>query len=360
MVEQIDLTIVPMDDWFFRISTCLTNNESFVIFDSSEVGKDIDVSEFINSNEIRVGIFSSGSTGKPKLLIHSLASLLGFNQSQPANWMTLYRPDRMAGLQAAIHAWKGGGCLYFLSSGTSYKKISGPKKRYLSNINYLSGTPSHFRQIDPELLKRCTSLNAVTLGGESVSQKDIDRIKLIAPQTRVYHVYASSEFGAMCTVKDELAGLPLSFFKGSVPRFRINNDGELCVKPFSVAVSVVNSKTSLRSYFKTGDLGEIQNNRFYFMGRKDSLVSVGGVLTSPESIESALANLSEVKSCRIVVKSNPMLGAILVAEVVPSNDSVTDESILHYFIGEPIWRKPHIIKFCDSIEISVAGKILRR
>ena len=177
------------------------------------------------------------------MLLHDLSKLANFKAQPPMKWMTIYRPDRMAGLQAVLQAWKAQGSLLFLNNNLPYDKLSDSEKKEISSVQYFSGTPSHFKWIDHEVIKSCKSLISIILGGEPVTQNDIQRLKVHKPAVSIIHIYASSEFGAMATVKDELAGLPSSFFEGHEPRFLINDCGELFVKPFSTAVNLESNRS---------------------------------------------------------------------------------------------------------------------
>ena len=355
MIHKFDLNSNSYDVWFEKIVDFLREKDSLVIYDSSEQNLNQDFYEQFDSKKNQIGIFSSGSTGRPKLLIHSIDDLLSFKAKEKINWSTFYRPDRMAGLQAILHAWKSKGDLIFLDAKCSLSNLSEKVFDKLKYIDSLSGTPSQFRHFDKEFFRHMKSLKSITLGGEAVEQADINLLKSLSNGAKIYQIYASSEYGAMCTVKDEIEGLPTKFFKGENPRFKISDKNEILVKPFTVAK---NHKSS-NNYFATGDLVELHNDRYYFVGRSDNRVSVGGVLVSPEKIEKSLREMPEVTNCRVIVKKNPILGSIMVGEVVPSTSAITEEEILKKYANEPIWKKPHKLKFCDSIPVSDAGKVKR-
>ena len=76
------------------------------------------------------------------------------------------------------------------------------------------------------------------------------------------------------------------------------------------------------------------DERVFFDGRKDLKVSVGGNLVSPELIEKRLNALDEVLDCRVLAKKNPILGHLLVAEIVPADSRVKSDVIIEKFDKE--------------------------
>ena len=356
-MKIFNLADVTREGWYSSIIEAIESCDSIVIYDSDQI--DINNYQITDLPTDVVGLFSSGTSGRPKLIFHDIEKLSIRKHHPPSFWGTFYRPDRMAGIQAIMHAWKTDSDLYFFNSNESWDTSSNKDKKAYRNIDFLSGTPSHFRRFDSNILLKCSKLKSITLGGEAVNSIDITNIKFARKNLKINQVYASSEFGAMCSVKDELPGLPLKFFEGSNPRFRISSEGELCVKPFAKAVNLALTKSEFRGYYATGDLVSLMGERVFFDGRKDLKVSVGGNLVSPELIEKRLNALDEVLDCRVLAKKNPILGHLLIAEIVPADSKVKSDVIIEKFDKEPIWSKPHIIKMCEAIPINVSGKINR-
>ena len=74
-----------------------------------------------------------------------------------------------------------------------------------------SGTPTFWRQLllfapDDEL--SACRLEQITMGGEAVTQGLLDQLSGLFPQTRLVHIYASTELGRLFSVTDKRAGFP--------------------------------------------------------------------------------------------------------------------------------------------------------
>ncbi|MDR3613792.1 MAG: class I adenylate-forming enzyme family protein [Candidatus Obscuribacterales bacterium] len=68
-------------------------------------------------------------------------------------------------------------------------------------------------------------------------------------------------------------------------------------------------------YF-TGDYGRLEDGYLFVAGRKDDIVTVGGVVVYAAEVEAALRNYLEVKDVAVTAVSNKRLGQIVKASVV--------------------------------------------
>jgi acyl-coenzyme A synthetase/AMP-(fatty) acid ligase len=72
-------------------------------------------------------------------------------------------------------------------------------------------------------------------------------------------------------------------------------------------------------WWATGDLVEISGDRVVFRGRSSDVINVGGHKVDPLPIESRITALERVAMARVFGRPNPVMGAIVAAEVVPAN-----------------------------------------
>jgi len=348
-VRWFNLDSLNRGNWFDDLKKVIESGDSIAIYKSS----DIDVSQLElpeTTPQQTIAIFSGGTTGAPKLVFHPVSELLSAPKKPSLILGTFYSPDRMAGLQALIHGLKSGNAVFFIDpSGTDLRsEHPGVKK-----ITHLSATPSQMRVFDLRILLAFSELRAITLGGEPVTPKDIAGLKEVLPDLKIYQIYASSEFGQMCSVRDEKPGLPLEYFKDPSPRFNISADGELLYR---------SHLKSNAQFCPTGDLVSISEGRVYFVGRKDLQVSVGGVLRSPEAIETAIKAWPEVDDCVVKIKTSALMGSILVAEVIANRaHEALAVSDLHKRMMElPPNKQAQMIKQVDRFKLNAAGKVARR
>ena len=343
-MNWLDLDEIPRSLWFEVLRKSLDEGFSFAVCKTSE----IDTARVLlptGSAEQQIGIFSGGTTGDPKLIRHSVERLLGVPSKPEMVLATFYSPDRMAGLQALVHGIKSRNPVYFLSLPLASGDISAEMS---AGVTHISATPSQMRFIDLGVLHQFNALQAITLGGEAVTTTDIRRITSELPRVRVYQIYASSEFGQMCTVRDEKPGLPQAYFNGENRRFEIAKDGELLFRP-----------REGESFLPTGDLVRVERGRVLFTGRKDLLVSVGGILRNPKEIEAIIEGWPEVAMCIVKNKRSVMTGSVLIAEVLLESE-VEIPILYQRMMALPPNQQAQIIRKVSEFEMTPAGKFARR
>ncbi len=105
---------------------------------------------------------------------------------------------------------------------------------------------------------------------------------------------------------------------------------------------------------------ERQGDRVYFLGRGDSVISVGGVKPTPEEVEAVLLKVPGVVEGRVFGVKNPITGYLVGAEIVPEAGAGV-EQLREALLGaaraqlEP-YKVPRVLRFVESIWVSEAGK----
>src|SRR6185503_4665956 len=69
-------------------------------------------------------------------------------------------------------------------------------------------------------------------------------------------------------------------------------------------------------FVDTGDILEKRGERYYFVGRKNGIINVGGLKVHPEEVEAVINRHPHVTMSRVRARKNPITGSIVVAEVV--------------------------------------------
>jgi acyl-CoA synthetase (AMP-forming)/AMP-acid ligase II len=323
--------------------------------------------EFLDSKWI---IPTSGTTGQPKLVKHSLTSMTRTLKTNVAAGKTLcwgltYELTRFAGLQVFLQSITTGACLSVPTDGSSVLT----KLRFFvrCNVNIISATPSFWRAALMASDTDHLNLRRITLGGEIADKNILNALRSKFPNSKIVHIYASTEAGVGFSVQDCRPGFPVEYLKSSVDGVQIQvEDGKLFIKSKSLSDGYVNKDFPLtvNGFLDTGDLVEISEDRVLFLGRASGLINIGGNKVYPEVIESSLMAHPEVKDCRVYAKSNPILGNLICADIV-TEISDSEFGLL----------KKALIKFCDNrlanyqtprlfkkvvlIEKNNAGKIIR-
>jgi acyl-coenzyme A synthetase/AMP-(fatty) acid ligase len=317
-------------------------------------------------------LLTSGTTGLPKLTLHTLASLtgaIGYASTPGVVWATFYDIRRYGGLQIFLRAILSGASLV-LSSAKE------PIADYLvragsCGVTHISGTPSHWRR---ELMSPAADRIApqyIRLSGEIVDQGILNQLQSFYPHAKIGHAFASTEAGVAFDVNDGLAGFPAKFIEqpGAGVEMKVE-DGSLRIRSGRTAERYLgNIEKTIRGadgFVDTGDMLELRGDRYYFAGRRDGVINVGGLKVHPEEVEAVINRHSQVRMCLVHTRKNAITGALVVADVVLDKDLSTEpagelrQEILQLCRGTLARHKvPAMINFVPALTVAETGKMAR-
>ncbi|MEU5550400.1 AMP-binding protein [Micromonospora sp. NPDC047793] len=263
----------------------------------------------------RLWLLTSGTTGRPKRVGHTLESVTTVRGAQPGRtWLCPYAPGTYAWWQVVTLALTQPG--QHLVVVEPERLDDWPALAAAHGVDAASGTPTFWRRAlhrDPEALAR-VPLRQLTLGGEPVDQAILDRLREVFPAARISWIYASSEVGAAIVVHDGRAGFPVEWLDRSAPeRPTIGlRDGEL-------VVTSPHHGVGLAGPVRTGDRARIVDGRVLITGRLDTdEINVGGSKVSAGLVRDVLTAHPRVAWARVTGRRAPLLGHMVVAEVVPA------------------------------------------
>ncbi|HUB94704.1 MAG TPA: AMP-binding protein, partial [Stellaceae bacterium] len=258
-------------------------------------------------------LLTSGTTGVPKLVVHSLASLAGPTRAgaglgQSGIWSTFYDIRRYGGLVVFLRALLGG-CSLILSdaeeSTADFLTRVGAR-----GVTHITGTPSHWRRVLMSPAARKITPRYVRMSGEIADQAILDHLGAFYAEAGVSHAFASTEAGTAFEVDDGLAGFPARFFG--------RPDSEAELKVVDGTLRIRSSRTAARyldeaaarlvdpeGFVDTGDLVERRGDRFYFVGRRDGIINVGGFKVLPEEVEAVLNAHPGVEMSLVKARRSP-------------------------------------------------------
>ncbi|MGB1311423.1 MAG: class I adenylate-forming enzyme family protein [Leucothrix sp.] len=116
-------------------------------------------------------------------------------------------------------------------------------------------------------------------------------------------------------------------------------------------------------WFKTGDLGRIDNEGFLFIvGRSKEVISVGGMKFFPQEVERVLEQHPNVKAAWVAPEKDLHLGELSVANIVfndPLNPPATD--VLAAFCSASLaqYKVPKRFIPVDQLNYTASGKLIR-
>ncbi|HTR35287.1 MAG TPA: class I adenylate-forming enzyme family protein [Bryobacteraceae bacterium] len=322
-------------------------------------------------------LLTSGTTGRPKMVVHTLASLTGaIEQSSPAAssvvWSTFYDIRRYGGLQIFLRAVLTGASLVLSSSEESTADFL--TRAGAHGVTHISGTPSHWRRALMSGSAQNLNPQYVRLSGEIADQAILDHLRTFYPQAKVAHAFASTEAGVAFDVRDGLAGFPASVIGSGIGGVDMKvEDGSLRIRSARTAARYIGPHAGTLAdadgFIDTGDMLELRDGRYYFVGRRDGVINVGGLKVHPEEVEAVINQHPGVQMCLVRARKNSLTGALVVADVVlrappdTLNGQVreTEQEILQLCRATlPRHKVPAAIRFVSGLEVASTGKISRQ
>jgi acyl-coenzyme A synthetase/AMP-(fatty) acid ligase len=322
-------------------------------------------------------LLTSGTTGAPKMVSHSFASLTapivgGTRPDGDVVWGTFYDIRRYGGLQIFFRALLGRGS--FVLSGADEPVGDFLVRLGSHGATHVSGTPSHWRRALMSPHARAIAPRYVRLSGEVADQGILNALSTFYPQARVGHAFASTEAGVGFEVNDGLEGFPASLL-GAPGNVQIKiHDGSLRLRSARNAVGYLGEEhralTDDEGFVDTGDVVERRGDRYYFLGRKNFVINVGGLKVYPEEVEAAINRHPAVRMSMVRPRRSPITGALVAADIVLKRefDRATPIGSLVDYRQEILQicherlaphKVPATIRFVPALDIAAAGKLAR-
>ena len=341
--------------------------------------------------------YTSGSTGKPKgvLLTHRgqiwNADIVRKTQLIDETERALVAVPvyhKNAGMTLKIHLMAGGSAVV-LPAFESHEVIAAIEKY---RCTYIGGVPAMYRLLinDTESLAKhdVSSLRYATAGSADVPED------LVAAFEQVFGApigegYGLTEGGPDVILAPRWGIRKIGSIGPPLPDCEVRlvdpNDperdvetgetGEMITRNPGVALGFyklpeVTSRKIRAGWLHTGDLMRRDaDNYFYFVGRKDDMINVGGENVYPKEVEDILMQHEAVRDVAVVSVPHEVKGEVPVAFIVlhagdgrgADGDAVTEEEIKDFFLQRgPAYGHPRRVYFRSALPLSGTGKLDRK
>jgi acyl-coenzyme A synthetase/AMP-(fatty) acid ligase len=321
-------------------------------------------------------LLTSGTTGLPKLVVHTLESLAGAIQpaapsAKPVVWSTFYDIRRYGGLQILLRAVLTRATLVL--SGAQEPISAFLARAAAHGVTHISGTPSHWRRALMSPSAHLIAPEYVRLSGEIADQSILNKLASFYPQARIIHAFASTEAGVAFEVTDGMAGFPEATLE-QTPNVEMKcQDGSLRIRSSRNARCYLGEQAPIlkdaNGFVDSGDMLELRDGRFHFVGRRDGVINIGGLKVHPEEIESVINRHPAVRMSLVRTKKSPITGALVIADVVLQGSSQGEEASARALQEDILLlcretlsshKIPAAINFIPDLNIAESGKLLRR
>lgn len=178
-------------------------------------------------------------------------------------------------------------------------------------------------------------LRIIVCGGAFLDPVYIDRFEEIG--ITVLNGYGMTECAPLISVnrdRNNIRGSAGAVIQGT--KVKIADDGEILVKGWNVMSGYYNDEEETElsfvdGYYKTGDIGYLDDDILYVTGRKKNLIILkNGKNFSPEAVEKELLRLPYIKECLVMAdvrnSAEIIIAKILLASNADNKDNVCNQS----------------------------------
>lgn len=325
-----------------------------IILDPTQPGWKHDIWEFIldwMDNSGTMQITTSGTTGSPKalslkkeMMLQSARKTLDFFDLKEGDTALLcLSPQYIAGKMMIVRAFVGGLNLII------QEPSSDPWKDITDDIDFIPVVPLQLQKLlnKPEKQKQ---IKTILVGGAPIDYKLERKLQNIAPV--VFHSYGMTETITHVALRRVNGEEPSDFYRAlDGVNFSVDEEQRLIV-----------DVDFLDRPVQTSDVVNLlDEKRFIWHGRADSVINTGGIKVFPEEVEKKLSKLI-YRRFFIAGISDEKLGEkiVLIIEGSPMEESCLDALKNRIALAVEKYEAPKEIFFYDDFPETGTGKIKRK
>jgi benzoate-CoA ligase len=337
-------------------------------------------------------LYSSGSTGKPKACVHLQHDMVVCADAYARGVLGIDASDRCFSVAKLFFAYGLGNAMYFpLAVGATSILWPGPVtppivyeliERHRPTLFF--SVPTHYAMLlahhADEREFDLSSIRCAVSAGESLPPAIFTRfrerfgIEILdgIGSTEVLHIFISNRRGE---ARPGSSGIPVDGYEAKlleddgapVPRGKV---GTLWIKGDSTCASYWNrhgltKRTIQGEWIRTGDhYYQDEDGYFWFAGRSDDMLKVGGISVSPAEVEHAFMDHQAVLACAVVGRPDGDGLIKPLAYVVPRQSVVATPELaleLQQLARQRLadYKRPRWVEFVDALPTTATGKVQR-
>lgn len=365
---------------YFKAEKSLGFSSTFTYEEVAEAKKaHIALTEEISLDSPFTMMFTSGTTGSPKAVVHTYGN----------HWWSAIGSSLNLGLQAddkwllPLPIFHVGGFSILIRS-VVYGIPAFVMKKYEPDLFFdaichkgvtiVSLVTTMLKQLLDQLHNQSfpSHVRCLLLGGGFVPEPLLQQVE--AKKLPLFQSYGMTETSSQIvtlSATDALrklgsSGKPLFPAQVSIREADVHGVGEINVKGPMVMNGydnnlIANKESFSNGWFKTGDLGYIDDEGFlYVVERRTDLIISGGENVYPSEVESKLLQLEGVADVGVFGVENEKWGAVPVACVVRDHKEVSEQIILQQLQGVlASYKIPKQIVFVDALPRNASNKLMR-
>ena len=327
--------------------------------------------------------FSSGSTAEPKGIALSAANVVA-EVENITRTLSLDEGDRVLAGVPLFHSYGFDlGVLPTLHAGSTLVLEEGfvPRRTLTAlaaaGLSAFLGVPAQYRALLATRADAAPHLSGVRWLLSCTAPLAPDVVSAFGDRFRapICQHYGSSETGAVTTHvpsevlrRPESVGRPMDGVRVIVAEpggdaLPLGDEGEVVVESEAVADGYVLGAPPGRSSFRsgsfwTGDVGRLDADGFLtLLGRRDSLINVGGLKVSPAEVTATLERHPAVREAAVIGVPDGHGNEIPYAVVALSGSAEESELVAYCAAALAEYKVPHRIEIRDELPKTVSGKV---
>ena len=336
-------------------------------------------------------LYSSGSTGRPKGCVHLQHDMVVCAENYACRVLGIRSSDRCFSVARLFFAYGLGNAMYFpFAVGATSILAAGPTtpqavydiiERYRPTL--LFSVPTHYAMMlahhDANREFDLSSVRCAVSAGEALPASVFNRFKERfgveildgIGSTEVLHIFISNRPGE---IRPGSSGLLVPGYEAKLVDEQgapvpIGEIGNLLIRGDSTCAYYWNRHEQTKDtiaghWIRTGDhYYQDEDGFFWFAGRSDDMLKVGGIWVSPIELEHTLLEHPAVHACGVTGRADrdglikPI--AFVVAKVQDPSGELAAE--LQQFAVERLaaYKRPRWVEFVDSLPTTATGKLQR-
>ncbi|WP_413381660.1 benzoate-CoA ligase family protein [Alkalihalobacillus sp. 1P02AB] len=338
-------------------------------------------------------LYSSGSTGKPKGVIHQQQNMEAALENYAKNILNMTEDDITFSASKLFFAYGLGNGMYFPLGvgGTTvlmserpkpdkvFEQIEKAKPTIFFGVPTLYGAMLNYVEqtgIVPDLssIRVCVSAGEALPASFYKRWKEVFQLDILdgIGSTEALHIFLSNRIGDIQpgSTGKLVPGYEAKILNDQSIELGPNEVGDLVIKGDSLTGGYwCNKKENQRKFYgewmHTGDKYYLdENGYFWYSGRSDDMLKVGGIWVSPIEIENILFQHPKVLEVAVVGKetANHLVypkAYIVLKAGIEGTEMLKDE--LRLYVKEHLapYKYPREIEFIDDLPKTASGKIQR-
>lgn len=336
-------------------------------------------------------LFTTGTTGAPKgvaLNIKNLAAaalnINTFIKNTEDDIELLALPvSHSFGLGRVRCVLSKGGALVLLGTFANMKKFFKEMERcHVTGFGMVPASWGYIKKMSGKYIgKFANQLKYIEIGSSFMPIEDKKLLCELLPQTRINMHYGLTEasrsafmefhreYDRLNTAGTASPNVEVAIFDADGTKLPVSAVGEVCVKGDHVTCCYWNEtperfqKDFFNGFFRTGDCGYLDDEGYiHLKSRIKEMINVGGKKVSPMEVEDILNTIPGIDESACIAIPDPegVLGEVVKAFVVCSNDELTDAEIINQLRPKlEVYKLPVAIERIGEIPKTTSGKVQR-